>query len=370
MPLGSEEIEIDSLIVKIASRCNLDCDYCYIYHGQDRSWESMPFRMPDAVVEGLIDAVTFLCAQQEGAPLVAFHGGEPLLFGLAAFDSLVTRIKEQAPRARMTIQSNGTIYNSNLEAILKKHRSSLSFSLSVDGFQEENDRHRVDRRGASRFRRIRETIERARDAQVLDAILMVVDLKNSPDRILEFMHWAGAPQYDLLLPDGDRQSLPPMMDSLDACQATKWVLEFSALYCKERRPFGVRMLDDIIERLLLEKQGLPRPSSSKVRVDLTVDTNGEIKLVDTLRINRSGADFAGGFKISRAGIDAALCSPELRDFLRTRDDVAQECENCRHFDKCGGGYMQHRWDGESYRNPSVYCSDYKQVFGVFERALT
>lgn len=370
MQLETENIEIDSLIVKIASRCNLDCDYCYIYHGQDRSWESMPFRMPDAVVEGLVDAVSFLCAKQERAPLIAFHGGEPLLFGLAAFDSLVMRIQEQAPRARMTVQSNGTIYNSTLEAILKKHRSFLSFSLSVDGFQQENDRHRVDRCGASRFRKIRETIERARDAAVLDAILMVVDLKNSPERILEFMHWAGAPQYDLLLPDGDRQSLPPMMDSLDTCEAAKWVLEFSALYCKARRPFGVKMPDDIIERLLLEKRGLPRSSSSRVRIDLTVDTNGEIKLVDTLRINQRGADFAGGFKISRAGIEAALCSTATKDFLRARDEVAPECEACGHFDMCGGGYMQHRWDGKSYRNPSVYCTDYKRIFDVFERALT
>ncbi len=331
----------------------------------------MPFRMTELAVEGLVDAISHLYAKQDNSPLIAFHGGEPLLFGLAAFDSLVARILEHTPRARMTIQSNGTIYNPRLEALLAKYRRSLTFSLSVDGFQEENDRHRVDRRGASRFRKIKDTIERARDAELLDAILIVVDIKSPPERILDFMHWAGANQYDLLLPDGDHQSLPPMKNSFDSHEAAQWVLKFADLYCGARRPFGVGMLDDIIERTLFEKHQLSwSPSRRTPKIDLTVDTDGEIKLVDTLRINQRGADFAGGFKVSGAGIDATLRSSELSEFMRARDCVASECRSCRYFEMCGGGYTQHRWDGESYGNPSVYCSDYKQIFRAFERALT
>lgn len=363
-------VEVDSLIVKIASRCNLDCDYCYIYHGQDNSWEDMPFRMPVLAVEGLVDAISYLYEKQEKGPLIAFHGGEPLLFGLAAFEALVESILERTPQVRMTIQSNGTIYNSALATMLSKYRQCLSFSLSVDGFQEDNDRHRLDRRGGSRFRKIKDTIERSRDANVLSAILMVVDINNSPERILEFMQWAGAPQYDLLLPDGDHETLPPMKDSLDSDEVARWVVKFANLYCEARRPFGVRMLDDLIERSIFQRRQLSRPNRQTSNVDLTVDTDGEIKLVDTLRINQRGSDFAGGFKISRAGIDGVLGTAELAEFLRVREDVAPQCRSCEHLDMCGGGYMQHRWGAGSYRNPSVYCSDYKRLFTVFERAMT
>lgn len=365
------EAEVESLIVKIASQCNLDCDYCYIYHGQDRSWESMPFRMPSAVIEGLSEAINFLHENQETSPLIAFHGGEPLLFGVAGFDAMVAKILEQTPQARMTIQSNGTIYNDRLEAILRKYRRSLTFSLSVDGFQAENDRHRVDRRGKSRFLKIKNTIERAREAAVLDAILMVVDIRNSPEHILEFMNWARAPKYDLLLPDGNHETLPPMKGHLDSKATAQWVLEFARLYCETRRPFGVRMLDDIIERVLLEKRDLSRQRARRSPgVDLTIDTDGEIKLVDTLRINRLGSDFAGGFKVSRSGIVSALRSKELGEFVRVKDDVASQCKACSYYAMCGGGYIQHRWDGITYKNPSVYCADYKRLFEAFELALS
>ncbi len=329
----------------------------------------MPFRMSESAIEGLIDAISYLYEKQDKGPLIAFHGGEPLLFGLALFESLVKRILEQTPQARMTIQSNGTIYNSSLAKMLSKFHQSLSFSLSVDGFQEDNDRHRVDRRGSSRFQKIKDTIERARNSKVLNAILMVVDTNSSPERILEFMHWAGASQYDLLLPDGDHESLPPMKDGLDSDVAAQWVVKFANLYCEARRPFGVRMLDDLIERSIFQKRQLSRPTRRVQTVDLTVDTDGEIKLVDTLRINQRGSDFAGGFKISRAGIDAVLCASELSEFLQARGDVAPECKSCRYFDMCGGGFMQHRWGGGSYRNPSIYCADYKRLFETFERAM-
>ena len=329
----------------------------------------MPFRMPESVIEGLIDAISYLYEKQEKGPLVAFHGGEPLLFGLASFESLVEGILEKTPQARMTIQSNGTIYNSSFARMLGKYCQSLSFSLSVDGFQEENDRHRVDRRGASRFRKIKDTIEHARDSKVLNAILMVVDINNSPERILEFMQWAGASQYDLLLPDGDHELLPPMKEDLESDKTAQWLLKFAGLYCEAHRPFGVRMLDDLIERSIFQKRQLRRPGRRVPTVDVTVDTDGEIKLVDTLRINQSGSDFAGGFKVSRAGIDAVLSTSELSEFLRARADVSPKCKSCAHFDMCGGGYMQHRWGGGSYRNPSVYCSDYTRLFEAFERAM-
>ena len=329
----------------------------------------MPVRMPELAIEGLIEAISYLYEKQEKGPLIAFHGGEPLLFGLASFEALVERILQQTPHARMTIQSNGTIFNSYLLKMLGKFSKSLSFSLSVDGFQEDNDRHRLDRRRASKFKKIKDTIERARDSKVLNAILMVVDTNNPPERILEFMHWAGASQYDLLLPDGDHESLPPMKDGLDSDLAAQWVVKFANLYCEARRPFGVRMLDDLIERSIFQKRRLARPTRRVPTVDLTVDTDGEIKLVDTLRINQRGSDFAGGFKISRAGIDAVLYASELSEFLRARGDVAPECKSCKYFDLCGSGYMQHRWGNGSYRNPSIYCADYKRLFETFERAM-
>ena len=35
-------IAIDTVLVKLASRCNLDCDYCYVYRMGDDAWRLQP----------------------------------------------------------------------------------------------------------------------------------------------------------------------------------------------------------------------------------------------------------------------------------------------------------------------------------------
>ena len=33
---------IDTVLLKVASRCNLDCSYCYVYHMGDDGWRYQP----------------------------------------------------------------------------------------------------------------------------------------------------------------------------------------------------------------------------------------------------------------------------------------------------------------------------------------
>jgi len=47
--------QIDTVLVKAASRCNLDCSYCYVYNLGDDGWKDQPRRMPDAVMDSVID---------------------------------------------------------------------------------------------------------------------------------------------------------------------------------------------------------------------------------------------------------------------------------------------------------------------------
>lgn len=359
---------VGSLIVKLASRCNLDCDYCYIYHGRDQSWRDLPFRMHESIQDDLVDAIEYLYRRQNHPPLVAFHGGEPLLIGVTRFLSLVERILDRVPDARLTIQTNGTIYNSHLEQALQKFGQNLTFSISIDGFEAENDRHRLDRKGRSRYAQIEKTIVSARRAGVLDSILMVLDIKNAPEETFLFMKWAGANSYNLILRDGDHEELPEGKSSFDSTEVGQWLIKFAALYFQHRQPFRVQLLDDILEVFLARRLHSERSTDFRPKVDLTIETDGEIKLVDTLRVNAAGRDKAGGFKVSAEGMLASLCSLELGVHLGEEAGFASECLSCAYFDLCGGGYLQHRWGSGSYKNPSVYCTDYKLLFRAVEGA--
>lgn len=360
---------VRSLIVKLASRCNLNCGYCYIYHGKDRSWRDMPFRMSNEDQDALVDTIEHLHRNQEKPPLVAFHGGEPLLIGVTRFLALVERIVDRVPGARLTVQSNGTIYNSQLEQGLKRFSRNLSYSLSLDGFREQNDRHRLDHRGRSRYARIEKTITSARSAGVLDSVLMVLDVRNTPEDTFSFMEWAGARSYNLILRDGDHDDLPAGKESRDSTEVGRWILEFSRFYLSRQRNYRIRFLDDIIRSLLVRRQSKGPGALLPRGIDLTIDTDGEIKLVDTLRVNAAGIDRAGGFRLSISGLEATLESPEVLNFLAQEELYAHECRSCAYLDICGGGYIQHRWGNGTYKNPSIYCADYKILFKSVERAL-
>src|SRR2546429_4687899 len=76
-------------ILKVHSRCNLSCSYCYVYEMADQAWRGMPKRMSRVVAQ---KAVERIAEHVEGHTLesvdIIFHGGEPMLVGAQWFADL------------------------------------------------------------------------------------------------------------------------------------------------------------------------------------------------------------------------------------------------------------------------------------------
>src|SRR5207248_1564342 len=76
-----------AFVLKVASRCNLNCAYCYVYNKGDETWRDRPVVMSDDVVEAAIDRIDAWCRGSGQTRVnVTFHGGEPLLAGRRRFD--------------------------------------------------------------------------------------------------------------------------------------------------------------------------------------------------------------------------------------------------------------------------------------------
>src|SRR3954447_14685640 len=90
-------VKFGAALLKVASRCNIDCDYCYVYKHADQSWRSQPRLMADRTVrrfaERLREYVTLHGAREFS---VTFHGGEPLLYGAGRLAAAARTIKEIA----------------------------------------------------------------------------------------------------------------------------------------------------------------------------------------------------------------------------------------------------------------------------------
>lgn len=365
----TRRIEVATLVVKVASRCNMDCSYCYIYHAQDTSWQKMPRTMPLAVLEALVEEVAQLYRTQQTKPLVVFHGGEPLLLGVRRLRDIVSALVQRVPSVSLSIQTNGTIYSQSLEQLLLEHRANLTFSVSVDGFSRENDRHRIGLRDRSVYAHIAETLKRSRQAGVLDNILMVVDIQNEPRRIHQFMQVTGSKQYNIILQDGDHDHLPPGKQDRHSTDVGQWLWQLFQLYASGPQDFRLKFFDDIAVSLLKVARGVRAPPSTYSICAMTIDTDGEVKQADTFRVNGQGADALTGQNIVGSPLREIANSPANQIGLKATESLSAQCSACQYLDACGGGFPSHRFKGGDYNHPSIYCDDYVYLFGRMERAL-
>src|SRR2546425_5237142 len=81
-PVG---VQIRSLVVKVAERCNLNCSYCYMYQHEDQSFRLRPRFMADETFGWMLRRARDECARRHNQMSLVFHGGEPTLIGPARF---------------------------------------------------------------------------------------------------------------------------------------------------------------------------------------------------------------------------------------------------------------------------------------------
>src|SRR6201995_2388272 len=83
-PGGFASQPISQLLVKVASRCNIDCTYCYWF--RDAAVYDKPKLMSADVLQRLLQRIEEHVAKHSLADFpIILHGGEPLLWGVENF---------------------------------------------------------------------------------------------------------------------------------------------------------------------------------------------------------------------------------------------------------------------------------------------
>ena len=145
---------VNLLIKPASSLCNLRCKYCfYEDEAQNRTQHSMGI-MKEELADTLIRQV-FEAVDSDGTVSFAFQGGEPTVAGLPYFRHFVEKVKQfRPPRVRVSfaIQTNGTLLNEDWAQFLKAE--GFLVGLSVDGFREAHEAHRVDAEGNGTWKRV------------------------------------------------------------------------------------------------------------------------------------------------------------------------------------------------------------------------
>ncbi len=145
-----------TLVLNVTNKCNLTCTYCYEY-GDDRLTAGTGSKgtgkplMPDDTARDSIDFLLRSCGDRPQVS-ITFFGGETLLNFPAirvATEYAEERAKAVKKRVHYSLTTNATLLTDEVVDFLTKHR--FGITVSIDGDQQEQDRHRTFKKGVGSF---------------------------------------------------------------------------------------------------------------------------------------------------------------------------------------------------------------------------
>lgn len=361
---------ITSFLVKVASRCNLDCDYCYVYHHSDQSWRKMPKLLSEehqrAFAHRLAEYAALVGLKRTA---VIFHGGEPLLAGVDYLVEFTRKIRSAAADVEIDfgMQTNGLLLTDDV--LDKLQAEGISVSLSVDGPREAHDLHRTTRKGRSSFDRVEAALERLkRRPEIFAGVIAVVDATTAPETLLSYFSGHGVPKVDFLLPDSHHDRPPPRRDD-DPTLYERWMIEAFDVWFDRYPELSLRTFEALLDVVA----GLPSGTDAFGFGDvslLSVETDGTWHDLDVFKVAGEGATRLIG-SVMDTSIEQLASSTAIATHRRllTKSGLSETCRSCEVVDVCGGGSVPHRFAGVNFDNPTVYCREMKALVGHVRRRL-
>jgi len=355
---GYEPVPFQQFILKIHSRCNLSCSYCYVYEMADQAWRELPRLMSPAITEMVAKRID---EHAQGHHLssvdVILHGGEPLLAGTRWLTELTGLLRAQiSAQVNITVQTNGTLLSRPMLETLAE--LGIRVGVSLDGDAEATGRHRLYPSGRNSYNDVADGLHLLGSAEfrgIYGGILCAVDVSNDPVATYESLLEFDPPALDLLLPHANWGSPPPGSGYAD------WLIAiFERWYSAPVQETRIRLFTELIQ-LILGGPGAVESLGLTPATLIVVDTDGTIKQLDSLSSAYPGAADTG-WHVLTGSFDAALDHPTTVARQIGADALSDQCRACPVMEICGGGLYPHRYRaGEGFRNPSVYCTDLQRL---------
>jgi uncharacterized protein len=367
------EAQIDTVLLKVASRCNIDCTYCYVYNMGDDNWSRLDKFMSQETIDATVRELKKLANDQAKPFSIVLHGGEPFLLGSVRLRSLLKTIRaslsEEFP---VSIQTNGVLISIELLDICSEYK--VSVAVSIDGPKTVHDQWRVGHNRKGTFDEVLkgyDLLKHHPDADFLNAgLLSVIEPHSDPGEVYNFFKTLGAPSVDFLYKDGNHDRLPIGKQSLSSTEYGEWMVGLLNVYLTDNQPLPIRVLDDMLRVLLggtASKEGLGITNFGI----LIIDTDGTLMKNDTLKSAFNGADrFETFSNISDTNLTDFVKTKSFQNYCQMQRPSSGQCLTCPNLNLCGGGMILHRWKKETeFDNTSVFCADQMLLIEEMKTAL-
>jgi uncharacterized protein len=377
---GTESVPFRQFLLKIHSRCNLACTYCYMYEAADQSWRQRPRTMAPATVRQTARLMAEHATEHGLSEVhVVLHGGEPLLVGADYLETLLETVTDALAgitTPRFALQTNGIRLAEDPRLLPVLDRHEVRIGVSLDGTPAGHDRHRRRADGGGSHAataRALDLLTNPAHRHLFAGLLCVIDPTTDPLETYDALLRFAPPRLDLLLPHGTWQTPPPGLAARTspppappapgasgrATPYADWLCAvFDRWYGAPSRETGIRLFEEIMVLLL---GGTARSEVVGLApVDLVVvEADGAIEQADSLKVSYPGAPETGLHVLRDTFADAAA-HPAFRARQRGLSGLGPVCRSCPRSRVCGGGLYAHRYSPEAspvFSAPSVYCDD-------------
>jgi uncharacterized protein len=351
------------VVVKLSERCNLNCQYCYMYTGPDQSWRTRPLFLSQENQELLVRRfVEHAKGFPDHSRILEIHGGEPLLFGKAKMEEFLSNVRRSLPPDILDVclQTNAVLIDDEWLGIFGKHK--VEVGISCDGPAHVHDEYRKffsgRPTGALVESAIRKVVAWSVNSQLFGGILAVANPNFNGAELVRYFYELGVRQLDFLLPDANYVFPPTHLPEYNHQLMLEFMTgAFDQWIALGDESFQIRTFREMMLGIFGRKSPYDAfggdPSSIAI-----LESDGSYQLLDVLHICSEDATTTS----------LHIKTHSFRDFVSKAASIYPEacaqCKDCHAFKSCGGGYLPHRYDGHGYDNPSFYCD---VLMGLFER---
>ncbi|MEM6718131.1 MAG: radical SAM protein [Bacteroidota bacterium] len=345
-------MHFNRLVLKVASRCNLNCSYCFMYNLGDTSFRKQPKFMKESLIPQIITRVAnYLKKYPQEVFTFTFHGGEPLLIDKAFFGKFIRQaesLKELFPETTFeyNVQTNGVLIDDAWAAVLKENR--IFPGVSLDGTKKAHDMYRKDHKENGSYDDVIRGLKLLKRKLGFVSVISVMNIDESAEVTYKHLTDISSDYVNFLLPDYTHDSFPYEPKAMG-----KWLIELYNFWIKDKNRPIIPFFNGLTNAIL-GSQKIARHEAHA----LVIETNGDIEAVDSLK--GCGESFTKtNLNVLTHDFEEIIQSPLGKLYFQdSMEKLCTKCLECPVAKVCRGGRLVHRHKKENgFNNPSVYCED-------------
>lgn len=363
-----------TITYKVSNGCNLACTYCY----ERRRLGGLLRDCTESAVSIAEQLEQLSQCSEQLSVMLCLHGGEPLLMGIPAYDSLCQHIeeinKQPGKKIALSLQTNGTLITDDWADCFYRHRNLFSgngIGISLDGDSVAQNHFRKTCSGDNSYEMVLNGIQALKNKGLSFGLLAVVtrpSLGRASDLLrslaeLNPLLIKFVPCYDFTF-DGRLTSY-----SITPLEFADYLVDTFRSWIKTGMVREHVIVEPIFSALMnISGKFTPWCEYSESKCDdfLLIDASGRMGVCDNLPIYENVPC------LNERSL-AELLSFSPREYTDFRHLALKECSSCTIRRECKGGCLGTRYNFYTKAAPTLkgeYCNGKRHFFSELKSVMS